>query len=155
MGEGLKGLGNVPRLAGVHPIYLMRQLIHFKEGTRKGPDAALMAKPVAELTERDMIDLVAYAASLDPEFKQALQRLIGKSPIPSIRFRLNPVPWHAVAGAGHAQFSHQPEILVPALVMAGQFVLVQGSPRDRVWSRDEGVLDAGGPPERIRCGQTR
>ena len=65
-GEGLKGLGNVPRLAGVHPIYLVRQLIHFKEGTRKGPDAALMMKPVMPLTERDMIDLAAYAGSLNP-----------------------------------------------------------------------------------------
>jgi cytochrome c553 len=66
-GAGLKGLGNVPRLAGVHPIYLVRQLIHFKEGTRKGVDAALMVKPVAQLTERDMIDLAAYAGSLNPE----------------------------------------------------------------------------------------
>jgi cytochrome c553 len=66
-GAGLKGLGNVPRLAGVHPIYLVRQLIHFKEGSRKGVDAALMQKPVAPLTERDMIDLSAYAGSLNPE----------------------------------------------------------------------------------------
>jgi len=66
-GGGLKGLGNVPRLAGVHPIYLVRQLIHFKEGSRKGVDAALMVKPVAQLTERDMIDLAAYAGSLNPE----------------------------------------------------------------------------------------
>jgi cytochrome c553 len=66
-GEGLKGLGNVPRLAGVHPIYLVRQLIHFKEGTRKGPDAALMMKPVMPLNERDMIDLAAYAGSLNPQ----------------------------------------------------------------------------------------
>jgi cytochrome c553 len=66
-GDGLKGLGNVPRLAGVHPIYLMRQLIHFKEGSRKGPDAPLMQKPVAQLTERDMINLSAYAGSLNPE----------------------------------------------------------------------------------------
>ena len=66
-GSGLKGLGNVPRLAGVHPIYLVRQLIHFKEGSRKGPDAALMQKPVASLTDRDMIDLSAYAGSLNPE----------------------------------------------------------------------------------------
>ena len=66
-GAGLKGLGNVPRLAGVHPIYLVRQLIHFKEGSRKGVDAQLMVKPVAQLTERDMIDLAAYAGSLNPE----------------------------------------------------------------------------------------
>jgi cytochrome c553 len=66
-GDGLKGLGNVPRLAGVHPIYLVRQLYHFKEGTRKGPDAALMRKPVATLSERDFIDVAAYAGSLSPE----------------------------------------------------------------------------------------
>lgn len=66
-GEGLKGLGNVPRLAGVHPIYLARQLYHFREGTRKGPDAPLMAKVVAKLTDEDIINLSAYAASLSPE----------------------------------------------------------------------------------------
>jgi cytochrome c553 len=66
-GEGLKGLANVPRLAGVHPIYLVRQLYHFKEGTRKGPDAALMTRPVAKLTDQDIIDLAAYAGSLPPE----------------------------------------------------------------------------------------
>jgi cytochrome c553 len=66
-GDGLKGAGNVPRLAGVHPIYLVRQLIHFQEGSRKGPNAALMATPVAQLSLRDMIDLAAYAASLNPE----------------------------------------------------------------------------------------
>lgn len=66
-GEGLKGLGNVPRLAGVHPIYLVRQLYHFREGTRKGPDAPLMQRPVAKLTDADFVDLAAYAGSLNPE----------------------------------------------------------------------------------------
>jgi cytochrome c553 len=63
-GDGLKGLANVPRLAGVHPIYLARQLYHFREGGRKGSDAALMAKPVARLTDEDIVNLSAYAASL-------------------------------------------------------------------------------------------
>ena len=66
-GDGLKGSETAPRIAGVHPIYLVRQLIHFKEGSRKGTNAALMAAPVANLSERDMIDLAAYAASLNPE----------------------------------------------------------------------------------------
>ena len=35
-GDGLKGLGNVPRLAGLHPIYIARQLISFKDGTSNG-----------------------------------------------------------------------------------------------------------------------
>jgi cytochrome c553 len=66
-GDGLKGMGTAPRLAGVHPIYLVRQLIHFKEGSRKGPNAALMVAPVAQLSLRDMIDLASFAASLNPE----------------------------------------------------------------------------------------
>ena len=66
-GDGLKGTETAPRLAGVHPIYLVRQLIQFKEGSRKGANSALMAAPVAMLSPRDMIDLAAYAASLNPE----------------------------------------------------------------------------------------
>ena len=66
-GEGLKGLANVPRLAGVHPIYLVRQLYHFREGSRKGADSALMTRPVAKLTDEDIVNLAAYASSLSPE----------------------------------------------------------------------------------------
>jgi cytochrome c553 len=66
-GPGLKGLANVPRLAGVHPIYLARQLYHFREGSRKGPDAPLMLRPSIQLTDQDIIDLSAYAGSLPPE----------------------------------------------------------------------------------------
>ena len=66
-GDGLKGLANVPRLAGVHPIYLVRQLYHFREGSRKGADAALMTRPVAKLTDEDIVNLSAYASSLSPE----------------------------------------------------------------------------------------
>jgi cytochrome c553 len=66
-GDGLKGLANVPRLAGVHPIYLARQLYHFREGGRRGSNAALMTKPVAKLTDEDIVNLSAYAASLPPE----------------------------------------------------------------------------------------
>jgi len=66
-GEGLKGLGNVPRLAGVHPIYLARQLYLFKEGDRNGPDAPLMRRPVAKLTDDDILDIAAYLGSLPPQ----------------------------------------------------------------------------------------
>ena len=65
-GEGLKGLANVPRLAGLHPIYVARQLHLFKDGDRSGPDAALMKKPVASLTDADILNLSAYVASLAP-----------------------------------------------------------------------------------------
>jgi cytochrome c553 len=65
-GDTLNGLGNVPRLAGRHPAYLARQLYMFKDGRRNGGDAALMKRPVASLTDDDIISVVAYLASLDP-----------------------------------------------------------------------------------------
>jgi cytochrome c553 len=66
-GDNLKGLGNVPRIAGLHPIYIARQLHLFKEGDRKGPDAALMNRPAAKLTDADILNIAAYVASLSPE----------------------------------------------------------------------------------------
>ena len=66
-GDGMKGLANVPRLAGVHPIYLARQIHLFKDGTRNGPDAPLMKRPVAQLTDEDILNLSAYLASLPPQ----------------------------------------------------------------------------------------
>jgi len=65
-GDNLKGLGNVPRLAGLQPVYIARQLYLFKDGTRNGGDAALMKKPVATLTDDDILNLSAYLASLAP-----------------------------------------------------------------------------------------
>jgi cytochrome c553 len=65
-GEGLKGLGDVPRIAGLHPIYIVRQLSSFQTGASAGSAAALMKRVVANLTEDDMIALAAYAASLNP-----------------------------------------------------------------------------------------
>jgi cytochrome c553 len=66
-GEGMKGLANVPRLAGLHPIYVARQLHLFKDGNRAGPDAPLMKRPVAQLTDADILNISAYVASLSPE----------------------------------------------------------------------------------------
>src|SRR6185436_2027557 len=43
-GDTFKGLGNVPRLAGLHPAYIARQLYLFKDGRRNGVDAQLMKK---------------------------------------------------------------------------------------------------------------
>ncbi len=65
-GDDLKGLGNVPRLAGLHPIYIVRQLYLFKDGRRNGVDAALMKKPVQHLTDEDVVALAAYLGSLRP-----------------------------------------------------------------------------------------
>jgi cytochrome c553 len=65
-GDAMKGLGNVPRLAGLHPIYIARQLYLFKDGRRNGVDAQLMKKPVAKLTDDDILALAAYLGSIAP-----------------------------------------------------------------------------------------
>ena len=57
---------DVPRLAGRSPSYLMRQLYDLKNGVRKGPTTELMKPVVANLTEEDMVAIVAYLASLSP-----------------------------------------------------------------------------------------
>jgi cytochrome c553 len=65
-GEGLKGLGDVPRLAGIHPIYIVRQLYNFQSDANTSTAAAQMKKVVEKLTEDDMVSIAAYAASLNP-----------------------------------------------------------------------------------------
>ena len=66
-GEGLKGLGDVPRIAGLHPIYVVRQLNNFKTGANSSSAAALMKQVVASLSEDDMIAIAAYTATLPPQ----------------------------------------------------------------------------------------
>ena len=65
-GQDLKGAGDVPRLAGVHPIYIARQLYRFRDGTRNGAGAALMKPAVDRLTDDDIVNLSAYLGSLAP-----------------------------------------------------------------------------------------
>jgi cytochrome c553 len=65
-GPGLRGLGQVPGIAGRSPSYLVRQLYDMQHGVRAGPGSPLMAGVVAKLNEEDMISLAAYAASLQP-----------------------------------------------------------------------------------------
>jgi cytochrome c553 len=64
-GAELKGLGPVPSLAGRSPSYLMRQMFDMQQGFRKGTWTELMKRMVANLTTDDMMDIVAYAASLE------------------------------------------------------------------------------------------
>jgi cytochrome c553 len=62
-GQDLRGMGNVPGIAGRTASYLMRQLWDFKQGTRK---SAVMAPMVAKLDTDELLDLVAYVASRVP-----------------------------------------------------------------------------------------
>jgi len=63
-GETLEGLGLVPPLRGRSPSYLARQLYDFQAGTRRGPWSPLMQRVVEDLSGDDIIDLVAWIASL-------------------------------------------------------------------------------------------
>lgn len=65
-GADLQGQASIPRLAGMHPIYTVRQLHWFKDGTRNGVDAVLMKPWVAQLTNDDIVAISAYLASLAP-----------------------------------------------------------------------------------------
>ena len=65
-GKQLEGAGLIPRLAGRSPTYLLRQLLAFQTRAR----ASLAGQPMQSVADGlrlpDMIDVVAYAASLPP-----------------------------------------------------------------------------------------
>jgi|SRR5689334_23391068 len=65
-GPELRGIGNVPRLAGIHPIYIARQLFRFRDGTRNGAQAVLMKPVAASLSDEDIVNVAAYLGSLAP-----------------------------------------------------------------------------------------
>jgi cytochrome c553 len=65
-GPGLRGLGEVPRIAGQHPIYIVRQLYKFQNGKNGGAWAPLMHAPAAKLTDDEILSIAAYVASLNP-----------------------------------------------------------------------------------------
>jgi len=65
-GEALKGLGEVPSIAGRPPIYVVRQLNDMKTGARSGISMALMKAVVDKLTAEDMVAIAAYLGSRAP-----------------------------------------------------------------------------------------
>ncbi len=62
-GPGLKGLADIPGIAGRTASYNMRQMWDVKQGTRASP---LMSGVVAGLSSEDMLNIVAYIATLEP-----------------------------------------------------------------------------------------
>jgi cytochrome c553 len=65
-GENLQGIGFIPPLAGRSPTYILRQLLAFKTGARAGATGQPMQAVVASLQVGTLIDVAAYAASLQP-----------------------------------------------------------------------------------------
>jgi len=65
-GPTLKGIGDVPAIAGQSPVTIARQLYLFATGERAGAWAPLMKGVVAKLSNDDMVAISAFAASLEP-----------------------------------------------------------------------------------------
>lgn len=65
-GSDMRGIGPVPSIAGRSPSYMGRQLYDFKNGTRNGPSAPLMKGVVSNLSDEDIVDILAYLSTLAP-----------------------------------------------------------------------------------------
>src|ERR1700730_14933203 len=65
-GEALKGMGQVPRIAGLSPVYIGRQLYNFQSGQSAGPASVMMKTVIDKLTSDDILAISAYVASQTP-----------------------------------------------------------------------------------------
>ena len=65
-GADLRGVKQVPPLAGRYPSYLLRQLIAFRTGARNSAAGAPMREVAAALSIQDMIAAAAFAGSRAP-----------------------------------------------------------------------------------------
>jgi cytochrome c553 len=63
-GVDLKGIGNIPGIAGHSPSYIMRQLFDIQSGLRAGKDIAPMKEVVKRLGIGEMIAISSYLATL-------------------------------------------------------------------------------------------
>jgi cytochrome c553 len=63
-GPDLKGLADIPGIAGRSPSYLVRQMYDMQQGNRKGPHVALMLPALANLDHDDFVAIAAYVTSL-------------------------------------------------------------------------------------------
>jgi len=65
-GQTLRGIGELPGIAGRPPTYVVRQLHDMKTGARSGSSMALMKAVVDQLAIEDMIAIAAYLGSREP-----------------------------------------------------------------------------------------
>jgi cytochrome c553 len=65
-GPTLHGIADIPPLAGRTPNHMVRQMFMMQNGDRAGPQSGLMAQVVKNLSVDDMLNLAAYAASMEP-----------------------------------------------------------------------------------------
>ena len=81
-GKNLGGSGIAPRITGLSPSYVARQLYMFQTGVRNGEQAEQMKPVVEHLDFGDMLNLAAYLASLPPAEPPAPQRPLASSDTP-------------------------------------------------------------------------
>ena len=65
-GQDLGGTDDIPPLAGRGPSNLVRQIYNFRVRARTGDHAKQMYPVVDKLNDKDIVDVVAYLASLPP-----------------------------------------------------------------------------------------
>jgi cytochrome c553 len=65
-GRRMKGMGDVPPIAGRSPSQMGRQLIDFRTGARHGANSAGMKIVATKLSEGDIVAITGYLASLSP-----------------------------------------------------------------------------------------
>ena len=65
-GQDLKGMGNIPSIAGRSPSQMTRQIIDFQNGARNGSMAPMMKGVVSKLTLEDTVAITGYLASQAP-----------------------------------------------------------------------------------------
>jgi cytochrome c553 len=65
-GPTLRGIGDVPGIAGRSPLNIARQLYYFQTGERTGPWPLLMTAAVDKLSGDDVLAISAYVGSLEP-----------------------------------------------------------------------------------------
>ena len=58
--NGISASPDFPNLAGQYDDYIVKALSHYKNGKRKNP---IMQAQVANLSQKDMLDLAAYYSS--------------------------------------------------------------------------------------------
>jgi len=65
-GSDLKGMLDTPRIVGISPTYVVRQLNDFRTGARVGTLSSLMLLAVNSLADEDIVAIATYLATLDP-----------------------------------------------------------------------------------------
>ena len=66
-GDTLKGKNEVPRLAGLQPLYVARQLFDMRYGSSAGDAAAPMKPVAAKMSDDDIVAISSYLGSLAPQ----------------------------------------------------------------------------------------